>query len=130
MRFHIDGKQVFVGDRQVRIAFDMDRYDQDEVFGFNPNQMHHYWKRGFRTTFENGIVLSTVWGTGMYCAMRDSRPDDGFTSPDAECAAWYDFNEPWIDIGNGVGEPRGWVPPDNWWDLWATLAEMPSRKVG
>lgn len=84
---------------------------------------HH---RGFHLPFENGWVLSVIWGSGSYSINHDAwHPDDPFVeeSPDAEIAVY--FKEQMIDLwGECV---RGYMPAREVRTLIDTMMVWPSN---
>lgn len=93
--------------------------------------------RGFHVPFENGLVLSSQWGTGNYCDNYTGllrAPVFTEASVTAELACWWDAgdggrgDEPMLEWPDG-DSVRGYVPASVWWDLVDALARVPRGAV-
>jgi len=69
-----------------------------------------YTNKGFQLTFENGLTISVMFGTGNYCENRGASIEDFGkaidSSNDAEIAIW-DKKDNWFDFGGNT--VKGWV---------------------
>lgn len=97
-------------------------------------QWHAMRVRGFHTPLENGLILSTQWGEGNYCANHEPmltwEQPEGWqfmeACPDAELACWWasdpdrDRMLEWPD-GDVV---LGYFFAECWWELLHRLALM------
>ena len=68
---------------------------------------------GFQMTFNNGVTISVMFGSGNYCQNRETKQDaDVIKSTDAEIAMW-DKDDNWYDFSSGkfdsVSVVKGWV---------------------
>lgn len=84
--FRIEDGIPYIGDRPFPWASKV--RCEDTQYSDEP------WRsRGFWLTFENGWTLSVQFGSGNYCANRDTAFGDGEwqeANPTAEIAAWPD----------------------------------------
>jgi hypothetical protein len=74
-----------------------------------------------RTWFENGMILSTVWGHGMY-----SDDDGAMAARTVEVAVWSDLHATGLFALPGGDTVAGWVTPEAWWALHDLVAALPS----
>ncbi len=112
---------VYVDGKKVPGAYDMADYYVELPTTF-------FWKRGFRVTFENGLILSTGWGTGMYCEMRSKRGTSLRSSPDAEIAAWWHDDAQFVKLTEH-DDVLGWVKPDEWWRFFTEMQTWTKDKT-
>lgn len=105
MTFRIEDGVGFIGDKEYRWA-QVTNKDSDD-----------FRLRGLRFDFENGWVLSVIWGTGSYSVNKyawDSM-DGNFQeeSPNAEIAAWNAHQGSdmvvWAKSGDQI---VGWLSPE------------------
>ncbi len=96
------------------------------------------YENGFTITFENGLVLSTRFGSMNYCenksatfdAIETSTAPEPLVSDDAKVAVWLAHtretadNRQWVtewqqDVFHGSTDQdvRGWVRVENWLQL-------------
>lgn len=120
-----DGLEVWIDGKQVIHALRPRKIDLSvpvEHFG-------EFHERGFQLPLENGLMVSTVWGTGTYST---NYCFDAFTeqATTAEMAAWWTERPGddgdmmvWLDEDNVLD----YVPADKWWDLIAALSKLPTR---
>jgi len=71
---------------------------------------------GIRISFENGYMVSVMYGTGIYCSCRDSKNliDESSNLPrcaDAEVAI-IDPNGAFLKFESSDDEVKGFVSPD------------------
>lgn len=83
---------------------------------FGPPRDTHY---GFQLRFDNGYTVSVVYGSMMYCSMRNKKPNeiiDSTSSPDAEVAI-FDNNGDMVKFDSTEDFVKGWVTPNNLADI-------------
>lgn len=78
--------------------------------------------RAFHVLMENGLTLSTVWGSASYSDNYKVIGDFVEASYTAELAAWWKAGDllEWPD-GETV---LAWFHAENWWQLVDTLAKL------
>jgi hypothetical protein len=88
-------------------------------------------RRGFYVLMENGLVLSTQWGSGCYCDnhLTGVLGEREFTetSGTAELGCWWANTEDgklvtWPDDDS----VKGYVSSSDWWAILADLCQLPT----
>lgn len=128
--------EPYVCDRHVAWRTMVVCYDAPEGW---PDDLPFLNGRGFHVPLENGLILSTQWGAGNYCANYEARfvlqpemYEFHEACPDAELACWWDAGDggsgdrgmlKWPD-GDIV---TGYFPATHWWQLVALLSVVPTQ---
>lgn len=139
--FEIRDGVPYVMERAVEWACAVHRWDGPDRPDDWPYE--HWWvvrARGFHVLMENGLKLSTQFGSGNYCANHEplmtqqDGEDHEFSErcPDAEVAAWWmpDKHE---DENNMEEWPEGdkvfgWFPAEHWFALVEALSQIPTGR--
>lgn len=97
--FRIEDGVPHIGDRAFPWALNVYVDDYE-----GHNYVHHL--RGFHLPFETGAILSVQWGTGYYCANRESWSE---ACRDAEISVWPAPDGAMIDWAWSHDIVVGWV---------------------
>lgn len=122
----VDGRP-YVDGRLVVMAMEI-KYENSWL----PLGASAFCHRSFCVPLENGMIVSTIWGTGTYSDNHVAFLSDGCEfiehSLTAEMAAWWNTGDArgplltWPDGDSVVG----YVPAEIWWGLLDMLAEVPT----